>query len=48
MVSIPRVPDVELATLRELPRRGVHNTNILYASAQQPPEEITLLPHIRR
>ncbi|KAJ8934365.1 hypothetical protein NQ314_013406 [Rhamnusium bicolor] len=48
VVPIPRAPDVELATLRELPRRGIHNTNILYVSAQQTPEEITLLPHIRR
>ncbi|CAH0553544.1 unnamed protein product [Brassicogethes aeneus] len=48
VVAIPRGPDVELATLRELPRRGVHSTNILYVSTQPPSEEITLLPHIRR
>ncbi|KAI4460354.1 tyrosine-protein kinase receptor [Holotrichia oblita] len=45
-----RRPDVELATLRELPRRTnfIHNTNILYVSAQPTVEEITHLPHIRR
>ncbi|KAJ8921659.1 hypothetical protein NQ315_010568, partial [Exocentrus adspersus] len=48
MASTPRTPDVELATLRELPRRGIHNTNILYVSTQQPPDEINMLPHIRR
>lgn len=47
--------DVELATLRELPRRGnfVHRTNTLYAAAGEPPdgptdEEVALLPRIRR
>ena len=44
--------DVELATLRELPRRGnfIHNANILYDPSMGPPisEEISLLPHIRR
>lgn len=42
-----RGPDAELATLRELPRRGnfVHNTNILYVPAQTGDEA---LPHIRR
>lgn len=49
VVAAPRSPDVELATLRELPRRGVHNTNVLYVSTQQPIiEEITMLPHIVR
>ncbi|XP_044258516.1 proto-oncogene tyrosine-protein kinase ROS isoform X1 [Tribolium madens] len=48
VVSIPRGPDVELATLRELPRRGVHNTNVLYVSTQPTSEEMILLPHIRR
>lgn len=46
----PRGPDVELATLRELPRRVnfIHNTNVLYVSTQPTSDEITLLPHIRR
>ncbi|XP_050308693.1 proto-oncogene tyrosine-protein kinase ROS isoform X2 [Anthonomus grandis grandis] len=48
VVAIPRGPDVELATLRELPRRGVHSTNILYVSAAPNGEDITMLPHIRR
>ncbi|CAH1131270.1 unnamed protein product [Ceutorhynchus assimilis] len=48
LVAIPRGPDVELATLRELPRRGVHNTNILYVPAVHNGEDITMLPHIRR
>lgn len=43
-----RVSDLELATLRELPKRGIHNTNILYVSTQPMAEELTLLPHIRR
>lgn len=52
-----RGPDVELATLRELPRsRGgggmfQHSTNILYNNGLcNPPTdaEIALLPHIRR
>nr|CAD7258654.1 unnamed protein product [Timema shepardi] len=46
-----RPPDVELATLRELPRRGnfVHNSNALYTTAEIPTdEEIASLPHIRR
>ncbi|XP_069689840.1 proto-oncogene tyrosine-protein kinase ROS isoform X2 [Periplaneta americana] len=49
--TVTRGPDVELATLRELPRRGnfVHNTNALYTTADIPTdEEIALLPHIRR
>lgn len=45
-------PDVELATLRELPRRGnfIHNANILYVASPDPPtdEEIALLPPVRR
>jgi proto-oncogene tyrosine-protein kinase ROS len=51
MTTVTRGPDVELATLRELPRRGnfVHNTNALYTTADIPTdEEIALLPHIRR
>ncbi|KAF5278624.1 hypothetical protein FQA39_LY00666 [Lamprigera yunnana] len=48
LVVIPRGPDVELATLRELPRRWVHNTNILYTANQLSSDEITMLPHIRR
>ncbi|XP_050510998.1 proto-oncogene tyrosine-protein kinase ROS isoform X1 [Diabrotica virgifera virgifera] len=48
VTSAPRIPDVELATLRELPKRGVHNTNILYFSAQPTPEELGHLPQIRR
>ncbi|GJQ85805.1 sev [Trypoxylus dichotomus] len=45
-----RRPDVELAMLRELPRRTnfVHNTNVLYVATQPTPDEITDLPHIRR
>uniref|UniRef100_A0A182IPU5 Tyrosine-protein kinase receptor n=1 Tax=Anopheles atroparvus TaxID=41427 RepID=A0A182IPU5_ANOAO len=45
-----RLPDVELATLRELPRRGnfVHSTNILYDSGTVRDAEIALLPQIRR
>ncbi|XP_060523893.1 proto-oncogene tyrosine-protein kinase ROS isoform X2 [Cylas formicarius] len=48
VMPVARRPDVELATLRELPRRGIHSTNILYVSAVSTPEEITMLPHIRR
>lgn len=48
VVHLPRPPDVELATLRELPRRGVHNTNILYISTKPVPDELTLLPQIKR
>ncbi|VEN57030.1 unnamed protein product, partial [Callosobruchus maculatus] len=44
---VPRSPDVELATLRELPRSCVHNTNVLYVSAHPTPEDLSLLPHIR-
>jgi len=41
---------VELATLRELPRRGnfVSNTNALYAAEPPTDEEIAKLPHIQR
>ncbi|XP_066156235.1 proto-oncogene tyrosine-protein kinase ROS isoform X1 [Euwallacea fornicatus] len=48
VVTIQRGPDVELATLRELPRRGVHSTNILYVSSAINGDDITMLPHIRR
>jgi proto-oncogene tyrosine-protein kinase ROS len=51
LTTVTRGPDVELATLRELPRRGnfVQNTNALYTTADIPTdEEIALLPHIRR
>lgn len=43
-------PDVELATLRELPRRDnfIHNTNILYISGLPSMEELELLPQINR
>lgn len=44
-VPVRRGPDVELATLRELPRRGVHSTNILYVPSANPADD---LPHIRR
>ncbi|XP_075227577.1 receptor protein-tyrosine kinase sevenless [Lycorma delicatula] len=44
--------DVELATLREMPRRGnfVHNSNALYTAADFIPtdRELALLPHISR
>ncbi|KFB37897.1 AGAP000015-PA-like protein [Anopheles sinensis] len=45
-----RLPDVELAILRELPRRGnfIQSTNILYSSGSVPDSEMALLPHIRR
>ncbi|XP_053678090.1 proto-oncogene tyrosine-protein kinase ROS [Anopheles nili] len=44
-----RLSDVELANLRELPRRGnfVHSTNILYSSGAMPDSEMALLPRIR-
>ncbi|PNF32886.1 hypothetical protein B7P43_G01836 [Cryptotermes secundus] len=51
LTTATRGPDVELATLRELPRRGnfIQNTNALYITADIPTdEEIALLPHIRR
>ncbi|XP_029733314.1 proto-oncogene tyrosine-protein kinase ROS isoform X3 [Aedes albopictus] len=42
--------DVELANLRELPRRGnfIHSNNILYSSSPLTDSEIALLPQIRR
>ncbi|XP_055536181.1 proto-oncogene tyrosine-protein kinase ROS isoform X2 [Wyeomyia smithii] len=45
-----RIPDVELANLRELPRRGnfIHSQNILYSSGPLTDSEIALLPQIRR
>ncbi|XP_058444154.1 protein sevenless isoform X2 [Malaya genurostris] len=45
-----RIPDVELANLRELPRRGnfIHSNNILYISGPLTDSEIALLPQIRR
>ncbi|XP_062538057.1 proto-oncogene tyrosine-protein kinase ROS isoform X2 [Armigeres subalbatus] len=45
-----RIPDVELANLRELPRRGnfIHSNNILYSSSPLTDSEIALLPQIRR
>ncbi|XP_055642898.1 proto-oncogene tyrosine-protein kinase ROS isoform X2 [Toxorhynchites rutilus septentrionalis] len=45
-----RIPDVELANLRELPRRGnfIHSNNILYSSGPLTDSEIALLPQIRR
>lgn len=48
IISTPGT-DAELATLRELPRRGnfIHNTNILYIP-DQTADDVTLLPHIRR
>ncbi|XP_030754698.1 proto-oncogene tyrosine-protein kinase ROS-like isoform X3 [Sitophilus oryzae] len=48
ITTVQRGPDVELATLRELPRRGIHSTNILYVSGAPNNDDITLLPHIRR
>lgn len=43
-------PDVELATLRELPRRDnfIHNTNALYVPGLPSVEELALLPQINR
>lgn len=46
-LKIPlRGPDVELATLRELPRI-LNNTNILY-NPNKIPDDISMLPHISR
>ncbi|XP_040173385.1 protein sevenless isoform X2 [Anopheles arabiensis] len=44
-----RLSDVELANLRDLPRRGnfVQTTNILYSSGSMTGSEIALLPRIR-
>lgn len=41
---------MELANLRELPRRGnfIHSNNILYSSGPLTDSEIALLPQIRR
>lgn len=46
----PRIPDVELATLRELPRGGnlIHSNNILYTHGPLTDTDIALLPQIRR
>lgn len=44
-----RGPDVELATLRELPQRGIlHNTNVLYKPNGPLGGDFVMLPHIRR
>jgi len=47
---ITRIPDVELANLRELPRTGnfIHSNNILYTIGPLTDSEVALLPHIRR
>ncbi|XP_049298477.1 protein sevenless isoform X2 [Anopheles funestus] len=44
-----RLSDVELANLRELPRRGnfIQTTNILYSTGSMTDSEIALLPRIR-
>lgn len=46
----PRIPDVELATLRELPRGAnlIHSNNILYTHGPLTDTDIALLPQIRR
>lgn len=46
----PGVPDVELATLRELPRGAnlIHSNNILYTHGPLTDTDIALLPQIRR
>ncbi len=46
----PRIPDVELATLRELPRGGnlIHSNNVLYTHGPLTDTDIALLPQIRR
>lgn len=45
-----RLPDVELANLRELPRGAnfIHNTNMLYCQGPLTDADIALLPQIRR
>lgn len=50
LANRPISPDVELATLRELPRRDnfIHNTNALYVSALPSAEDLALLPQINR
>lgn len=47
---ILRGPDVELATLRELPRRSnfIQNTNILYQTELPTSDNLVMLTHIRR
>ncbi|KAG1702093.1 Proto-oncogene tyrosine-protein kinase ROS [Nymphon striatum] len=50
-LRVIRGPDLELATLRELPNQGnfIHQTNTLYAVDDIPSdEELALLPQIRR
>lgn len=46
----PRIPDVELANLRELPRGAnlIHSHNILYTQGPLTDTDIALLPQIRR
>ncbi|XP_013384581.1 proto-oncogene tyrosine-protein kinase ROS [Lingula anatina] len=45
----PRTPDIELATLRELPRIAYHTNTTLYGMGINPSEdEIAALPHFRR
>lgn len=45
-----RLPDVELATLRELPRGAnmIHSNNVLYTHGPLTDADIALLPQIRR
>lgn len=45
-----RVPDVELANLRDMPRGGnlIHSNNILYSQGPLTDADIALLPQIRR
>lgn len=45
-----RIPDVELANLRELPRGGnfIHSNNILYSQGPLTDADVALLPQIRR
>lgn len=47
-VSPPLVSDVELATLREIPRGNFVQTNALYASTLQNDPDDSTLPKIRR
>ncbi|KAL4233201.1 hypothetical protein ACF0H5_007885 [Mactra antiquata] len=48
-VAVSRGPDLELATLRELPMTHVQHTNTLYALNIIPTDdEIAALPHFRR
>lgn len=49
--SSSRLPDVELANLREMPRGTgnlIHNTNIIYSQGPLTDADIALLPQIRR